>query len=481
MKQLLHSILYTILLIAFADCEQYEATPRAFPRLKTLAVTDLTNEGVTLNAAILFRGDFEIVRYGFTWGRINLPDVNANDRVVYSGTPAENKFSERISTTLIRDANYSVRAFVETPDLIVYGEPVRFKSLGSRAVEIGGFSPTSGILGDTITIQGNRFSFVGKHNTVRFGDVVSEVVAASDSFLQVIVPLELKEQEVSLSVELAGRSAVAEKRFTLVAPTILEMKPTTVAYCDEVHFSVANFPSDRNIIVLFLDQVVPARQVSPTEVVANVPAFISNKGKIIPQLLIRQFTLSADQDLTIMPPTVAPQVDSFLNYHDTLTIHHTHLNNCSIEVTCENVTAPLIEQGENFTKVQVPAEIDALRGIPVKISVQGEVLFNDRFDKTIAVNSVSPSRARAGEIVRIEGVGFQPILNRNSVYLAKIPYCGLDEDCATEVEVIESSSRHLLFKVPENIKNFTNADNQVEIRVFTVNYGTNGGLLEILP
>ena len=121
MKILLRNILFILLLGLLVDCNKDEVTSRNYPRLKTLTVSDTTSEGAKFNAEIIFRGNIEIVKYGFVWGENENPNLENSDRVIYSENIQSNEFSEIIETTIKEGVSYFVRAFVETDDFIVYG------------------------------------------------------------------------------------------------------------------------------------------------------------------------------------------------------------------------------------------------------------------------------------------------------------------------------------------------------------------------
>lgn len=126
MKIALRYILLLSILALLVQCNNDEVTSRVFPRLKTLPVTEITEEGVRFNAEFIFRGDFEIQRYGFAWGERSDPGIHGDSLAVRTDNIQTNTFSEVIDSDLKVGETYHVRAFVETADFIVYGANEQF-------------------------------------------------------------------------------------------------------------------------------------------------------------------------------------------------------------------------------------------------------------------------------------------------------------------------------------------------------------------
>lgn len=458
MKQLLKNILLISLLGLFLGCDKYEVTPRAYPRITTLPVTEITTEGARFNAEIIFRGDMEIINSGFVWGRFPNPVKEKNDKWVSYDNIQNDKFSQLIETNLKKDINYNVRAFIETNDFIVYGWNVEFLSLGSRTPNSGRFAPEFGILKDTINIYGEEFSLVKSNNKVRFGNTISKVISSSSSLLQVIVPAELTEKKTLITVEIGRETLSFNQEFTLLEPKIINILDTEVEYCDSVRIMVSNFPLNTLVKVHFLDQFTTAIRTGKDEIIAMIPHFLRDRGAINPTVEVANFNLSSNQELFIKNPEIELVSDSFLSFHDTLTILHSNLENCDLDVLIENKIISFISEEKNEIKIRIPANIVNPRKIPIKVKSEGEILFNEQLERRVVTNSISPSSAKPGEHVRLDGRGYQPIKNGNTIYFAPNEACLSNSECRIRCEIIESSGRHIVFKIPNNVKDFTDVD-----------------------
>ena len=86
-----------------------------------------------------------------------------------------------------------------------------------QAQTIASFSPTSGVVGTTVTIAGTDFRIPASQNTVWFGDVEATVISATTTVLTVIVPNGAISGE--LSVQTGKVSVIASSIFTVLETT----------------------------------------------------------------------------------------------------------------------------------------------------------------------------------------------------------------------------------------------------------------------
>ena len=112
-----------------SGCEHNDVTSRYYPRVKTLEVINISEELIRLNAEINFRGNFEIINYGFVWSVPRLPslDDGNSDKLVFTDNITTKRFSAEIPVGSKKGLYYNVRAFVETKDYLVYGINVEFR------------------------------------------------------------------------------------------------------------------------------------------------------------------------------------------------------------------------------------------------------------------------------------------------------------------------------------------------------------------
>lgn len=127
---------YSVLLSFFlfmVTCVEDDALDRGFPMLLTKGVSNISARGATFNAEFTYRGDYQIVQYGFVWATSPNPILEMSDKVVFNNNSQKKTFSYDIRSSLNTGSLYWVRGFVITNDYVIYGVNVSFQSLGSEA------------------------------------------------------------------------------------------------------------------------------------------------------------------------------------------------------------------------------------------------------------------------------------------------------------------------------------------------------------
>jgi hypothetical protein len=121
MKIVLKNILLISSLIMLANCDEADITSRPYPRIKTLPVTNISEEGVTFNAELISAEDFEVIEYGFIWGNQEELTISNSEVQSFFEVPTPSNFSFQLNTALdLNSVNY-VRAYARTSEYIVYG------------------------------------------------------------------------------------------------------------------------------------------------------------------------------------------------------------------------------------------------------------------------------------------------------------------------------------------------------------------------
>lgn len=234
-------IVIQIFVFILTSCDNEEIiTSRNYPRILTLPVTEVTSDSVMFNGNFLNRGKFEILQYGFVWDhRIN-PNIDDHNRVIVSRNISDEKFSQTIRTTLKEGVTYFVRAFVKTNDYLVYGETVRFVSLGSGAPSIKSVFPVEINYCDTLYISGENFSYIKDQITVKFGSQTVECLSATDTLLKVIIPGDFSQAIFDLKVGIIENYSLAEK-IRVKAPEIVSTSQNSVVFGDTILIHGNNF------------------------------------------------------------------------------------------------------------------------------------------------------------------------------------------------------------------------------------------------
>ncbi len=281
MKQKSISIIVILAGLLFA-CHKEQQTGRIFPRLETGNVTNISPEGAKFSANIKYRGNQQILSYGFVWSTENKPVLEYDEKAVFKNDLQHSGFSTTVTTTLIDSVKYHVRSFIQTSDFLVYGNEVSFFSLGSSAPELDAFIPEAATCSDTLIIMGRNFSYKIQNNVVRFGKIEAPVIDGSDSILRVKVPCETNDSAVQLSVSIQGNRAVAPALFRYAKPEFHSFYPKTGTYLDTIHIVGKNFATNpQKIQVFFTYSEAPIIFLTADKISVPVPATLNtNECKI---------------------------------------------------------------------------------------------------------------------------------------------------------------------------------------------------------
>ena len=371
MRAILRNILLTSLLGLLVRCDEDEITSRSYPRLRTLPVSNITSEGAKFNAEIKFRGDFEVINYGFVWSESENPTIESSDRVIYSENIQSDKFSEIIETTLEEEVSYFVRGFVETNDFIVYGENVGFLSLGSKAPVLQSLIPNVGNARDTISVTGRNFSYLNEKNAIFFNDLPGKIIVSSDTSIMVVVPDELLVKNSLISAYVTGNKASQKLEFTQSPPNIVSFTPTKASTREIIKIYGENFGISNEANKVFFDDleatIINANQKQlEVEVPSGVPLNSNLKVVASEQEIISSKTFEVlIPSLNALSPNKAT-----VNKEITLTGDNFSPLEGDNEVQFNGIAANILSNSKTTLRVTVPSGIEK-KSIEVIVNTGG--------------------------------------------------------------------------------------------------------------
>ena len=245
-----------LLFFVIYSCRNKDEEERLFPKVKTLEVSNITDEGAVFNGLIEGVLSYKnITDHGFCYG---FPDKKAplGYTKISLGKPDEstNSFHAQVSRDLLKDQTYTVIAYIEISNGKIYGTASSFISKGGLGPEIKSFKPQVAGWGDTIKITGKNFSDNVNNNTVKFDQVKATIVSANDSVLRVIVPEQLLTQKSMIGVTTAEKTFLSMQPFLIGKPVIKTLAAkvpfggTLNVKTQNVNGKVANFYIDGTLI-----------------------------------------------------------------------------------------------------------------------------------------------------------------------------------------------------------------------------------------
>jgi N-acetylneuraminic acid mutarotase len=412
MKRLI--IILTGAVAFFLSCNKEETSDRDYPRLNTLEVTDVSSDGATFQGEIFYNRNFEIKKYGFVWSENSNPTVQGSDRVEIVGAPPGQKFSSRISTTLQKDVEYKVRAFIITDRYTVYGQEESFMSLGSRAPEIISFEPLIAGWFDTVQIHGKNFSRLIFSNKIFFGNEQANLVVSpnhqnSDSLLYVTVPTLLKASKALISIRLAGNSYIyLQDSFSLKLPYITTITPETGTWKDEIEIH-GYFPARNQIpCSVTFDNIESVISYSNDSVLKVVVPLLLDAVSSTPTFKINGMTFQHTGRFRLLPPeiiSITPDI-WWKNAAVEIKVKNTKANKTTIKMG--NVGLPIGSHNTAGTlhSLLVYAPTNQNSGVyPVKVTVLGQTheLSNPITYVDPKITSVYPSEGTYLDTLTIYG------------------------------------------------------------------------------
>ena len=226
---------YSGLFFILAGCED-EPVQREYPKVRTLEVTNITENGATFVAEVTHEGKVSITEHGFAWA-LSLPDATRDERVYLGSFSGTGRFEAEIGTTLKEGLVYEVCAFVKAGEYTVYGDWVKFQSLGSGAPEIIDFMPKSAGWGDTVAISGRQFSHRNITNKIFVEDQECIPFVSSDTVLRFVLPPTVTKLLNSVSVSILGNVATSIYKLTFILPEVYGFTPESGFWGDTITFS----------------------------------------------------------------------------------------------------------------------------------------------------------------------------------------------------------------------------------------------------
>lgn len=300
---IIKSLLIFATVLTFIGCND-EISQRAYPRVKTLEVDNISSSGARFNAEIIAEGNGDIIEHGFVWDKMPDPTIGYSEKAVLQESIITGEFSVEITTTLLEGSRYYVRAYSKSDEYLVYGKITSFSSLGSLAPQINSFEPKVGTFRDTVKIRGKNFSYVKDNNKVFFKEFRSELISSNDSVIICTVPDGIGDKSVLISLKLANQISRAADQFELISPEITSFEPSMGTFGDTIHISGQNFSTfiDKNVVSIN-GHSAELVSFSKNMIKAIIPTTINDKSNYV-EVISNLQSVKANGMFEMIPPRI---------------------------------------------------------------------------------------------------------------------------------------------------------------------------------
>lgn len=390
-------------------CQKEDTVEREYPQIRTSAVNHITADGARFNAEII-SGDMEsISEYGFVWGLTATLSVRGSEKVVIGSVPSGNDFYSDITYALEEMKDYYVRSYVKAGELTIYGDAVKFRSLGSQAPVITDFEPKSATWGDTVTIYGKNFSYQNLTNVVFFGATKGTILKSTNEEIQVIVPNSLNIITTFIAIEVFGNRYVTNESFKLLTPGIISsINKTDVTWGDTIELS-GIFPFSTHTIKIEIGNVnASIIEFNDNRITISVPENVIYSDSVSVELNIDGHKIATPEKVHLKEPFISAINPIVFGWGDTIelkgTFHPVSENN---KVLFSNIPASILESSNSEIKCIVPHSISGhecrlsvsvnnfIYELPLPVDLSGPIVY-----------SVSPNKGVVGKTITVTGKYF---------------------------------------------------------------------------
>jgi N-acetylneuraminic acid mutarotase len=414
MCKLIFQITFSALFLSIiVTCDTYEFPESPYPRVEIRRV-HVQEKGVIFEAGIIQTVDKPIINHGFVWGLRENLFINTDDNIQLGELSAKGSFEYELESGLYEDSTYYVRAFIATDTHLFYGTTVSFNSKGSNLPTISSFSPSEGTWGDTVILKGKYFSSVIKNNKVEFGTQPAKILSSTDSTIISIVPDEIPDKTIPISLTVTGYKTQSTTNFQLVTPAVASVSPQAGTFGDVVTLTGSNFSARvSSNIVKFNEHVAEVVQATKTELKVKVPFAISAKENVITVVTNLQSS-NASEKFNILPPSISVLSTDKAFIGATLQVYGDNFNPtvAGNTITLGGVDASVVSASKSLIVFAIPEGIYKSRSfhIEVKAAEQtayspGELTLQDPWLKKADIPHGRFGRSGAVAFA-IDGVGY---------------------------------------------------------------------------
>jgi hypothetical protein len=420
-----------ILAFFITFCNQEKITPN-LPVIVTGEVTDIGPDGATFHGSIINRGKGSVTEVGFVWDTVDSPGLNSSRKVITceDGTTA---FHAQIAADHQAGKEYSVMAYLKNGEQTIFGNSVKFTSIGSQPPEIIDFSPKSGLKNTEVLIYGKNFSYVPSHIKVMFGNVPGIVMATTDSTITVRIPTYVYSSKiVKITVSVLDKSTVSDESFELDGVFIESFFPKSTGCGGVVKIKGKNFKMGQWTNVYFRHkydrwEYQNAEIIALTDTTISVKVPVKKNGDqdlYLIEVHTDGYVGIANEEFSVINPLISSVSKSIIMPYDTLVIRGENFGDISYVIIGEYWYSLFVQKEDEVSIIISP---DLPSGY-YELRILNECFKTGIYSEKILIES--PWQ-------KVSNLPLKPRVNAICLALGDNIYIGLGADnCASGREVL---------------------------------------------
>ena len=313
---------------------------------------------------------------------------------------------------------------------------------------ITSFTPSSGNVGASVTINGTNFNPTIAGNTVIFYNNKEAVVtSASSNSLTVTVPQGVETGKISVTAN--GKTVTSADDFTVGVsdPTITSFTPNSGNVGASVTITGTNFSSTvaENTVIFHDNKEATITNASTNSLTVTVPQGVET-GKISVTVNGKTATSANDFTVDISDPTITSFTPNSGKVGTSVTITGTNFSSTVAENTVifhDNKEATITNASTNSLTVTAPQGVETGK---ISVTVDGKTTTSaDDFMVEVSdptITSFTPNSGNVGTSVTITGTNFSSTIAENTVTFHN----------NKEAAVTNASSNSLTVTVPQGVE-----------------------------
>lgn len=314
------------------------------------------------------------------------------------------------------------------------------------------FKPSEGSYETIVQISGKYFK--NGLTKVYFGNKNAVITDISNERLLVNVPSGVPEGHIFINVHVLGQETISSETFYYKAPVITGISTNTGTWGDQIEITGRNFDDRPNYnIVKFNNVAAEVLSSNSSSLTVKVPADLANKHSNL-SVTVNSQTFTFDEVFTLLDPEISSISPIIGTFEDIINIHGTNLNPKANRnyVYFENVTAHVLEATSSLLKVVVPTALNKTENTIKLVIGDMESVAVQKFTLNMhSITSISPINGSSGQIMTIEGYGFNPLKQYNTVHIGDVI-----------AEVISSDNSYINVEIPNEL---SHGNHQVKVTI----------------